>query len=163
VENGNFREDLFYRINVFPITIPPLRERKEDIPLLVSYFLKKFSKRFQSLEPSITPYALELLNRYEWPGNVRELQNEVERAMAMAGPNHPITALELSDRMKPTTACKMQNHRGETLSEVVERIEKQMITEALSRYKGNRSQAARTLGVTRQGLLNKINRYVIKM
>lgn len=163
VKNGNFREDLFYRINVFPITMPPLRERKEDIPSLVTHFLNKFSRRFKSAEPSITPYALELLTRHDWPGNVRELQNEIERAMAMAGPNHPVTALELSEKIKPKTSSEVPNHGGETLPEVVERIEKQMILEALSKYKGNRSQAARTLGVTRQGLLNKINRYVIKL
>jgi transcriptional regulator with GAF, ATPase, and Fis domain len=163
VEKGKFREDLFYRINVFPITMPALRERKEDIPLLVTHFLKKFSRRFKSSQSSITPYALELLIKYNWPGNVRELQNEIERAMAMAGPDHPITALELSDRVKPQITCRPNNHCGETLSEVVERIEIQMITEALSKYKGNRTQAARSLGLTRQGLLNKINRYVIKM
>ena len=163
VEKGEFREDLFYRINVFPITMPALRERKEDIPLLVTHFLKKFSRRFKSSQSSITPYALELLIKYNWPGNVRELQNEIERAMAMAGPDHPITALELSDRVKPQVTCHPNNHCGKTLPEAVERIEKQMITEALSKYKGNRTQAARSLGVTRQGLLNKINRYVIKM
>ncbi len=163
VSTGNFREDLFYRINVFPITMPPLKERKEDIPLLVKHFLTKFSSRFKSAAASVTPYALELLTHHDWPGNVRELQNEIERAMAMAGPNHPITALELSDKLKPPTGCKPNNNCRETLPEVIERIEKQMIIEALSKYKGNRSQAARTLGVTRQGLLNKINRYLIKM
>ena len=159
---GIFREDLFYRINVFPITMPPLRERKEDIALLVNYFFKKFSSRFNTAPPSITPYALELLMRYDWPGNVRELQNEIERAMAMAGPNHPITALELSDRIKPHKGFESKEHGKETLPEVIERIEKQMIIEALSKSKGNRSQAARSLGITRQGLLNKIYRYVIK-
>lgn len=164
VKKGTFREDLFYRINVFPITMPPLRERKEDIPLLVTYFLKKFSTRFNCEDPAITPYALELLTLYDWPGNVRELQNEIERAMAMAGPNHPITALELSERIKPRNACDTTHKRpGEAMPEVIERVEKQMIIEALSKNRGNRTQAARALGVTRQGLLNKINRYLIRL
>jgi Nif-specific regulatory protein len=163
VDSGNFREDLFWRINVFPITMPPLRDRKDDIPLLVNHFLKKYSRRFKIVEPSITPYALELLIRHNWPGNVRELQNEIERAMAMAGPNHPITALELSDRLRPPTGCEPNTDCRETLPEVIERIEKQMIIEALTKYKGNRSKAAQILGITRQGLLNKINRYAIKL
>jgi Nif-specific regulatory protein len=163
VAKGIFREDLYYRINVFPITMPPLRKRKEDIPLLITHFLKKIGRRFKSSQSSITPCALELLIQYDWPGNVRELQNEIERAIAMAGPNHPITALELSDRVNPHMECDTNNRSGETLPEVVERVEKQMIIETLSKYKGNRSQAARTLGITRQGLINKINRYVIKI
>jgi Nif-specific regulatory protein len=163
VAKGIFREDLYYRINVFPITMPPLRERKEDIPLLVTHFLQKIGRRFKSSQSSITPYALELLIQHDWPGNVRELQNEIERAIAMAGPNHPITALDLSDRVNPQMECDTNNRCSDTLHEVVEKIEKQMIIEALSKYKGNRSQAARTLGITRQGLINKINRYVIKI
>ena len=130
---------------------------------MITHFLKKIGRRFKSSQSSITPCALELLIQYDWPGNVRELQNEIERAIAMAGPNHPITALELSDRVNPHMECDTNNRSGETLPKVVERVEKQMIIETLSKYKGNRSQAARTLGITRQGLINKINRYVIKI
>ncbi|UCD81035.1 MAG: sigma 54-interacting transcriptional regulator [Desulfobacterales bacterium] len=159
---GNFREDLYYRINVFPITIPPLRERKEDIPLLAAFFLKEFANKFKRPLPRLTSTALELLTCYNWPGNVRELQNEIERAFTLAGSHKEITEAYLSNKIfdSGSQPCPEYDKRG-TLQQVTERIEKQMVYEALDKAEGNRSHAASMLGITRQGLLNKIKRYNI--
>ncbi|MGA8178551.1 MAG: sigma 54-interacting transcriptional regulator, partial [Desulfobacterales bacterium] len=100
---GNFREDLFYRINVFPITIPPLRERKEDIPLLVAHFFEQFAKKFKRPIPRLTSTALELLSSYNWPGNVRELQNEIERAFTLAGSEKEISEACLSIKISESS------------------------------------------------------------
>ena len=96
---GNFREDLSYRVNVFPLTIPPLRERKEDIPLLAAHFLKEFANKFKRPLPRLTPTALELITAYDWPGNVRELQNEIERALTLAAENAEISEQHLSAKI----------------------------------------------------------------
>ena len=160
---GNFREDLFYRVNVFPLTIPPLRERKEDIPLLAAHFLKEFAKKFKRPLPRLTPKALELITDYDWPGNVREIQNEMERALTLAGDKTEITEQHLSTKVFDTEGQSFHAGSQEgTLQEVVERIEKQMVSEALEKAAGNRSRAATLLGITRQGLLNKIKRYEIE-
>lgn len=161
---GNFREDLFYRINVFPITIPPLRERKEDIPLLAAHFLEQFAKKFNRPIPRLTSTALELLSSYSWPGNVRELQNEIERAFTLAGSEKEISEACLSNKISESRNELPQDYdKGGTLQEVTERIEKQMVHEALEKADGNRSHAAGLLGITRQGLLNKIKRYNIEI
>ena len=159
---GNFREDLYYRVNVFPLTVPPLRERKEDIPLLTAHFLKEFAKKFKRSVPRLTPNTLDLLSNYDWPGNVRELQNEMERALTLAGSSKEISEQHLSAKFFGSTdrPCHSGSQNG-TLQEVIERIEKQMVSEALEKAEGNRSHAATLLGITRQGLLNKIKRYEI--
>jgi Nif-specific regulatory protein len=160
---GNFREDLYYRVNVFPLTIPPLRERKEDIPLLAAHFLKEFAKKFNRPAPRLTSTALDLISAYDWPGNVRELQNEMERALTLAGRQKEISEEYLSakifDSMEDNSTIFTKNG---TLPEVTERIEKQMVREALEKAGGNRSHAANLLGITRQGVLNKIKRYGIE-
>jgi Nif-specific regulatory protein len=160
---GNFREDLYYRINVFPLTIPPLRERKEDIPLLAAHFLKQFAKKFNRPVPRLTASALELISAYNWPGNVRELQNEMERALTLAGSKKEISEEYLSTKIfdSKDNSDKFLNNTG-TLQEVTERIERRMVAEALEKAGGNRSHAASVLGITRQGLLNKIKRYNIE-
>jgi len=163
VANGNFREDLFYRVNVFPITIPPLRERKEDIPLLAAHFLKQFAQKFNRPVPRLTATALGLISDYKWPGNVRELQNEIERALTLAGSNKEISEEHLSTKLfDPANHDGTLLNRSGTMQEVTERIEIQMVNEALEKAGGNRSHAANLLGITRQGLLNKIKRYKIK-
>jgi len=162
VKKGNFREDLFYRINVFPITLPPLRERKEDIPFLVDHFLENFSKKLKRPKARLTPLALEILSRFDWPGNIRELQNEIERALTLAGSKGEIIEEYLSEKINPSKGGSSPFPVSEgNLKEVTERIEQQMVLQALEKTGGNRSQAARMLGLTRQGLLNKIARYHI--
>ena len=164
VKKGNFREDLFYRISVFPVTLPPLRKRKEDIPLLAAHFLKKFSKKLKRPAARLTSSALELLSLFDWPGNVRELENEIERALTLAGKEGEIRTEHLSEKLNTSINKELliQETDG-TLKEVTEQIERRMLLKALQKTKGNRSQAARILGLTRQGLLNKIARYDINM
>ncbi len=161
---GGFREDLYYRINVFQITPPPLRERKEDILQLATHFLEKFSARYHKPIPQITPQTLDLLLRYDWPGNVRELENEMERAMTMAAGSELITPELLSDKLRPAGSYlsgALPAHPPGSLKEAVQALEKRMISEALANASGNRSRAAKDLGLSRQGLLNKISAYDI--
>ena len=159
---GNFREDLYYRVNVFPLTIPPLRERKEDIPHLAAYFLKEIAQKFKRPVPQLTSVALELMTAYDWPGNVRELQNEMERALTLAGTHKEISEEYLSTKIFDSMEDSAVGFKKSgTLQEVTERIEKQMVSEALEKAGGNRSRASSLLGITRQGLLNKIKRYQI--
>jgi Nif-specific regulatory protein len=162
VRKGNFREDLFYRIDVFRITLPPLRERREDIPLLADHFLRKFGRKLKRPTARLTPLALDFLTRFDWPGNVRELENEIERALTLAGRKGEIREEHLSSKISATSERGLPfEARGATLKEVTERMERRMVLETLQKTKGNRSRAAKILGLTRQGLLNKIARYNI--
>jgi transcriptional regulator with PAS, ATPase and Fis domain len=158
LEQGTFREDLYYRLNVVPIDIAPLRERREDIPDLVQLFIKRFSAESGKLITGIKPEALELLVNYYWPGNVRELQNIVERAAALAaGP-----VLETSDihmdapRTKSSNAGSNNNFLPEGMT--LEQWEDEMIREALRRANGNKSQAARLLGLSRNTLRYRLSK-----
>jgi Nif-specific regulatory protein len=164
VRKRNFREDLFYRINVFPVTLPPLRERREDIPILAAHFLRKFAKKLKRSAPRLTPQALDLLSRYDWPGNVRELENEIERAMTLAGRKGEISEEYLSAKISALSEESLLIEEPEmSLKRRTERIEQRIVFETLQKTHGNRSEAARLLGLTRQGLLNKIARYDIKL
>lgn len=166
VEKGNFRADLYYRINVFQITSPPLRERKDDILRLANHFLEKYAKKIGRPIPQIAPYALDLLMRFDWPGNVRELENEMERALTMAGGEKIITADFLSDKIRKLGNEFDQeslNTSSGRLKDVVRRVEMRMIQEALEAASGNKSKAAKSLGLSRQGLLNKITSYRIRV
>ena len=164
VKKGNFREDLFYRVSVFPVTLPPLRERREDIPMLAAHFLKKSAGKLKRPAARLTPHAMNLLSQFDWPGNVRELENEIERAVTLAGNEREISEEHLSEKIKALSekGVLIQETDG-TLKEVTERIEQRIVSETLQKTRGNRSQAARMLGLTRQGLLNKIARYNINL
>ena len=163
-KKGNFREDLFYRVCVFPITLPPLRERREDIPPLAAHFLKKLAKKQKRPSVRLTPQALNLLSQYDWPGNVREFQNEIERALTLAGRDQEIREEFLSKKINTSLSPKISIPATDcTLQEVTQQIEQQMVVEALEKTGGNRSRSARILGLTRQGLLNKIARYNINL
>ncbi|MCG0275855.1 MAG: sigma 54-interacting transcriptional regulator [Thermosediminibacteraceae bacterium] len=165
MKEGQFREDLYYRLNVIPIFIPPLRERKEDIPLLTKHLIKKLSKKVGKKIFDISPEAMKKLMEYDWPGNVRELSNVIERAINLCdeeviGVEHLVLkeeefdeslAIRQADGEKP---CKR-------LKEVVEEAEKKAIIEALSKSKSIR-EAARFLGVTHATILNKMKSYGIK-
>jgi transcriptional regulator with GAF, ATPase, and Fis domain len=162
IREGFFREDLFYRINVFPITIPPLRDRTEDIPVLIQHFLHRFYLQTGKMIRGIDPPALDLLVRYPWPGNVRELENEIERAqiLAIEGGNISVRCLSprvtqsLEQILKPKPSAELPK-----LRDAVDDLERKMIVQALDRYEGNRSLAAKSLGLSRQGLLNKIYKF----
>lgn len=165
ISKGQFREDLYYRINVFQINPPPLRDRLGDIPVLANHFLEKFSRKHNQPIPHLSPQAMDLLVGFHWPGNVRELENEMERALAMAGGGTSISPELLSEKIRqrfsgayPEEPAALQG----TLKEVVQNIECQMIIKTLEDVQGNRSRAARVLGLSRQGLLNKISAYGIE-
>lgn len=163
VKKGNFRQDLFFRINVFPLVVPPLRERQEDIPLLAGYFLKRFAKKFKSPVTGFTPRALKYLSLFDWPGNVRELENEIERAMALAVNEKRISVAHLSEKVVISARHASAAQVGRLkLKDATMRLERRMVSDALKQADGNRSRAARILGLTRQGLLNKIDRYQIR-
>ncbi len=150
LEQGTFREDLYYRLNVVPLNIPPLRERKDDIPYLVEHFAKKFNGE-------ISEGALERLMSYHWPGNVRELENVIERSVLLArGPRVEADDIRIdtaASRSRPTAATDQFLPEGMTLDE----YEQSIIREALKRANGNKSQAARLLGLTRNALRYRLD------
>jgi len=160
VAAGRFREDLFYRVNVFPIRLPSLRDHLEDVPLLADYFLKNYARKYNRAASRISSAAMGLLVNYNWPGNVRQLENEIERAVTLAGSRKIIQPEHFSEKINMHAASIPKLPRGEThLSTAVELIERLMIREALRDLEGNRSAVARRLGLTRQGLLLKMKRY----
>ncbi|MFZ0392171.1 MAG: sigma-54 dependent transcriptional regulator [Calditrichia bacterium] len=159
---GRFREDLFYRLNVFPIRIPPLRERREDIPLLAEHFLKKYSMKIKKSIPGFEPSALKQLTTRELPGNVRQLENIIERAVALGENGQRIRPEDLADGPSASGISRqVQLPEGESLREVVENMEQRMITAELRRQGGNITRTARELGLSRVGLQKKLKRYHI--
>ena len=157
VRSGAFRTDLFYRLNVVPVHLPPLRERREDIPLLVGHFIQDFS-RIYGVEPKrVTPEAMARIVEYAWPGNIRELQNAIERAFALSI-QPEITLRDLPPAvLQQNSAAAASNVWAEPLP--LEDVEKQNIAAALHRSGGNKNEAARILGIDRQRLYRKIEKY----
>jgi transcriptional regulator with PAS, ATPase and Fis domain len=153
VEQGVFRRDLYYRLNVFPITLPPLRDRSADIPALAEHFLRIHSERARRPIPSFTPEALRALRAYPFPGNVRELENEVERAVALADSGVPIGLEHLSARIRDSPAPA----GPQTLNDAIEDLKRRMIEDAL-RECGSKTRAAERLGLTRQSLQQMLRR-----
>ena len=161
VEDGKFREDLYYRLNVVRVALPPLRERRDDIPLLVEHFLKKFAAENRRPAPRLARAALHKLIGYRWPGNVRELENEVVRAVSLGG--EVLTVEDLSPQVasgEPEAAVDSPDDL--TLKDRVERLERTLLREALHRAAGNQTQAARLLGMSRFGLQKKLRRYGVE-
>ncbi|MFQ5804003.1 MAG: sigma 54-interacting transcriptional regulator [Candidatus Methylomirabilales bacterium] len=162
VGGGRFRQDLYFRLRVFPIRVPPLRERREDIPALVQHFLNRFARELGKDIASINAPALDLLAAYPFPGNVRELENELERAAIMVEPDGCITPGMLSDRIWGVSPeGGPEEHEGR-LKNAVETLEQELIQEALTRHAGNVSEAARALGISRQWLIKKMTRYKMR-
>lgn len=156
VAHGRFREDLYYRLHVLPLWVPPLRERPEDIRPLVTHFLRRWEARHGLRAPEAEAAALDRLVEYPWPGNIRELENELERVLTLAAGAPAITTAMLSPRIRLHRASE-----GERASELQRRladVEVEMIREALDRSGGNKSRAALHLGVSRQGLYKKMAR-----
>jgi DNA-binding NtrC family response regulator len=156
LEEGRFREDLYYRLNVVPINVPPLRERKEDIAFLALHFFRKIGKELNSNVKEISPAAMDRLVAYAWPGNVRELENTIERSMVLAAGD----ILEASDiRLEPARPTSASVHSGHLLPEgmTMDQWEQSMIREALARANGNKSQAARLLGLTRNAFRYRLS------
>jgi two-component system, NtrC family, response regulator AtoC len=174
VAAGEFREDLFYRLNVIPIELPPLRDRREDIPLLVQHFLKKFTAPEPQAQPartaespgrtlSISQQAMRALMAYSWPGNVRQLENAIERAVALSGGRSQIETADLTveiQRASETTVTPDVTlpEDGIDFDHYVSGIERELIRRALEKTGGNKGQASRLLNLKRTTLVEKLKR-----
>ena len=183
VANGSFREDLYYRLNVIRLRVPPLRERRSEIPPIINYYINHYSSRFGKRDITITPQTIDLLMVCEWEGNVRQLCNEIQRVVARAvdgeviTPEHlsldlkrnatPISAFEESGNVHPITSSGgfggyTIGMQGGTIEAAVSELETQMIEDALRRHDWNISRVSRELGLTRRGLYLKLARYGIE-
>lgn len=161
VADGAFREDLFYRLNLLTIKLPPLRDRREDVPLLAEHFLARVSGSSKAV-PTIAPETMRYLSDYPWPGNIRELENEIERCVLMAGESPMISPDHLSTHVRDggRVGRKVLAPSG-SLKEATEALERSMISAALERTGGNKSEAARELGIARSNLIAKAQLYGI--
>ena len=180
VAQGKFREDLYYRLNVIRLRVPPLRERRSEIPTIVNYYINHYSSKFGRHDIQITPQAVDLLMVADWPGNVRQLCNEVQRIVARAENGNVLTPEQLSPELRqmgvptmPSSSVNLlgtaANGRAEvvsienvSLAEALEEVERRMISDAMRRHKGNISRVARELGLTRRGLYLKLDRYHLR-
>jgi len=165
VKDGTFREDLFYRLNVIHLMLPPLRERREDIPLLANHFLQKFSSENQRDIIEIDPAAMSLLCGGSWPGNIRELSNVIERTVVMMNTGAVIFAEDLPASFRHSTSHSTEvrpTQSGErNLKEEIKREERRIIVEVLEQQEGNRTRTALMLGITRRALMYKLQEYGI--
>jgi two-component system nitrogen regulation response regulator GlnG len=178
---GRFREDLYYRLKVVTLKLPPLRERTTDVPILAEYFLKRFAREMSIDSPGITNEAKKVMSNYSWPGNVRELMNTVQKALIFSR-GAPIDGDEISQAIKGESAARQLSTNGEDdalrlwvrrslnlgegdniFGDIIDRFAGLLITEALNITGGNRSQAAKLLGLSRPTLLAKIEKYGIKI
>lgn len=154
---GLFREDLFYRLNIVTIKVPPLRERREDIPLLARHFLSFYCQKLGKHYAGIEQSALDILTDYNWPGNVRQLKNEMERIAILLKEGEIVTSSKISEVIHESVLVKAPND-SRSLKDVLEQIQQKMIVETLHKHKWNKTKAAEELGVTRRGLLKMIDR-----
>ncbi|HKC65914.1 MAG TPA: sigma 54-interacting transcriptional regulator, partial [Pyrinomonadaceae bacterium] len=172
VAQGRFREDLYYRLNVIRLRVPPLRERRSEIPTIVNYYINHYSAKFGRRDIEITPQAVDLLMVCDWPGNVRQLCNEIQRIVARAEDNTVLTPDQLSPELRrmsapetqqpaitPLSAVASAPGQQITLADAIDELERRMIAEALRKHGGNISRAARELGLTRRGLYLKLERH----
>jgi len=163
VKTGDFREDLYYRLNVVPVTIPSLRERKEDIPLLINHFLKRFVSKHEDALPEVSQEVLDVLTDYDWPGNVRELENVIEHAVAFSQ-SQSITLdmlpeyLKRVDTRKNLISVDLSNIQSIHLQDVLSDVEKRLIEWAHKRTNGNQVKMAEILGIPRTTLRNRLAR-----
>jgi transcriptional regulator with PAS, ATPase and Fis domain len=169
VKKGEFREDLYYRINVIRIRVPALRERKDDLPVLMDHFMRKHRREGQKAR-AFAPEALQILQSYHWPGNIRELENEIERVLVLGGDAEVIPADLISSRIRDALGANSSSpvigasKLGPSLplgklSDAVETLERDMIAQGLARTKNNKSKLARELGISRSNLILKIQKY----
>jgi transcriptional regulator with GAF, ATPase, and Fis domain len=156
VASGRFREDLYYRLKVFPLRVPPLRERRDDIPLLAAAFLDRYASELCRPAAGFTQQAIELLVSYEWPGNVRELQNEVQRTVIEIAPNGFVTPEALSPRIRKLQGLVERSGAKGPLREMMDSVEKYLLKETLREHRQNKTSAAKALGITREGLHKKL-------
>jgi DNA-binding NtrC family response regulator len=155
VIEGKFREDLFYRLQVMPVRLPPLRERRGDIPLLAAYYIDRYNREFRKRVRGLTPAAATLLDQYQWPGNVRELRNAIERAMLLV--DRPLLEPDDFTTLTRTVAATQFKLPPEGLS--LEEVERQLLVQALERAGGNQTQAAQLLGINRDQVRYRIEKF----
>jgi Nif-specific regulatory protein len=160
VEAGAFRQDLYYRLMVFPVRLPPLRERREDIPLLADHFLRRYCKEYGRNIQGISQEALDAMASYAWPGNIRELENEVQRLVIQAEGESLVDVSHLSPQLRKVegTLSRIAPKKG-TLKEMMEQVERWLLAEALREHDGNKTRTAQTLGITREGLHKKLAKF----
>ena len=171
MKKGEFREDLFYRINVIRVQVPPLRARKDDLPVLIEHFLRKHRREGQRAR-GLAPEALHVLQAYHWPGNIRELENEIERLLVLGGDAEVIPAELISSRITDVVTGANgasvigANRLGKLpvgrLNDAVEQLERELIAQGLERTKGNKSRLSRELGISRSNLILKIQKYSLE-
>ena len=168
VKEGKFRDDLYYRLNIVTITLPPLRERREDIPLLVDFLIKKINKDLHKNIAGVSREMMDVFMQYRWPGNIRELENLVERLVLMAKgdvivmADVPAELIEAVEIREPAAGNGDRRSIKELIREKTEDIEKQMIVRVLAECEGNISKAARELGLSRRGLHLKLAKYNLR-
>jgi two-component system response regulator HydG len=162
VEANRFREDLYYRLNVVPIQLPPLRDRKEDIPPLAEYFLKFYREKNHREIEQLLPEALDLMMRYDWPGNVRELENTIERGVIIARSEY-LTPDELPPNIRQIAESTTGYDSEVTVGNTLKEMEKEFIAQTLASVAGNRTRTAKLLGITRKTLQNKIREYKLAL
>jgi len=178
IKEGKFREDLFYRLNVVSIPIPPLRERKEDIPRLVEYFLTKYGREFNKKGVSLSESALAVLQRYDWPGNVRELENTIKKALIFSKsaailpegifiPEHiregkKQSSVYLQELLPDLVKNGLRRENGNLYKEIIEEVERALLIETLKQVNGNQSEAAKILGISRPTLKDKIDKFGLR-
>ena len=157
VKEGMFREDLYYRLSIMPITLPPLRSRRGDIPLLIKYFLDKFAEKHNRSAPKLHPDALTKLCEYNWPGNIREVENLIERLIISSQSNDEIQANNLQLEPLLTADDSLESFVDKEIS--LELLEKEYIRRILQKTRGNKSIASKILGINRKTLLEKRRKY----
>jgi two-component system response regulator HydG len=157
VRGGRFRADLYFRLHILTIRVPSLRERNEDVPLLVAHILRKLERTGRPGAKRITIEALEALRRHAWPGNVRELEAALERATYALGPRGTLTVASLGEGLAASELSLVREH-AESLRGRTRELEVELIQDAIARAGGNRTRAARALGLSRQGLWKKMRR-----
>ena len=158
IEENNFRKDLYYRINIIPIEIPPLRKRQEDIPVLCSSFLALYAREMNKPLPVIDEEVLEVLQKYEWPGNVRELRNLIERMVVLSGEG----SLDVNVLPEEIKNIFQQNESDDSLRGQTKSFEKEYIIKIMNKYQGNVAKAADEMQIAKKNLYKKLNEYGIK-
>ncbi len=159
VDRGEFREDLFYRVNVINLVVPPLRERREDVPLLIEHFLTRAARTRRGRRPRLARACLDRLAAHDWPGNVRELENEIERLVVLAGDARVIGEELLSPRLLDRAPAPGVPTSTRRLGEARANAERDLIADALARNRWNKTRAAAELGISRRNLIRKVERY----
>jgi transcriptional regulator with GAF, ATPase, and Fis domain len=160
VEKGRFRQDLYYRLMVFPIRLPPLRERREDVPELADHFLRRYTQEYRKSISGFAQATLDAMTAYSWPGNIRELENEVQRLVIQSEPDAFLGPEHLSPQIRKveSTLSRIAPKKG-TLKDMMDQVERWLLQEALREHGGNKTKTAETLGITREGLHKKLSKF----